>query len=207
MLKRSFINNFFSSYLCKVREAVAMEPAWRQQGRGRGRGQNGQADRPCLLQMERPDGQEQEGKTKVTTVPGPQCGEDLSWTEVSWLRVSWQLIGSLCATGELVQSKFEEIRQSNQAAAQRLVENYISSSSSDDDDDDDDHGDVDHKDEKRGKILVSTFTTYASQTGESCKNWNSSWWEHFLFLYIELTVSIRAAATRVLLDFPAWFQL
>lgn len=188
MLKRSFMNNFFLSYMCKGREAVAMEPAWRQQGRGRGRGQNGQGDRPCLLQMDRPDGQEQQGQTKVTTVPGPQCGEDLSWTAVSWPRVSWQLIGSLCATGELVQSKFEEIRKSDQAAAQRLVENYISSSSSDDDD----HGDVDHEDEKRGKILVSTFTTYASQTGESRKNWNSSSLEHFPFLYLERIVSIRA---------------
>lgn len=70
------MNNFFSSCICKVQEAVAMEPAWRQQGRGRGRGHNGQGDRPCLLQMERPDGQKQVGKTKGTTVPGLQCGEE-----------------------------------------------------------------------------------------------------------------------------------
>lgn len=64
-----------------------------------------------------------------------------------------------------VQSKFEEIRKSNQAAAQRLVETHISSSSSEDDDDDDD-GAGDHEDGKRGKILASTFTTYTDQTGE-----------------------------------------
>lgn len=62
-----------------------------------------------------------------------------------------------------VQSKFEEIRKSNQAAAQRLVESRISSSSSDDDDDD---GAGDHEEGKRGKILASTFTTYTDQTGE-----------------------------------------
>ncbi len=39
-------------------------------------------------------------------------------------------------------------------------------SSSEDEDDDDDDGAVDHKDGKRGKILASTFTTYADQTGE-----------------------------------------
>lgn len=71
----------------------------------------------------------------------------------------------LWLTGASVQSKFEEIRKSNQAAAQRLVESQISSSSSDDDDNDDD-GAVDHEDGKRGKILASTFTTYTNQTGE-----------------------------------------
>ncbi len=65
------------------------------------------------------------------------------------------------------QSKFEEIRKSNQAAAQRLVESRISSSSSDEDDDDNDAGAVDHEDGKRGKILASTFTTYTDQTGEA----------------------------------------
>lgn len=64
-----------------------------------------------------------------------------------------------------VPSRFEEIRKSNQAAAQRLVESRISSSSSDDEDKDED-GDVDRKDVKRGKILASTFTTYTDQTGE-----------------------------------------
>lgn len=63
-----------------------------------------------------------------------------------------------------VQSKFQEIRKSNQAAAQRLVESYIISSSSDDDDDDDGAGD--HEEGKRGKILALTFTSYTTQTGE-----------------------------------------
>lgn len=71
---------------------------------------------------------------------------------------------SLCVTGVSVQSKFEEIRKSNQAAAQRLVETRISSSSSEDDDDD--GGACDHEDGKRGKVLASTFTTYTNQTGE-----------------------------------------
>lgn len=65
-----------------------------------------------------------------------------------------------------VQSKFQEIRKSNQAAAQRLVESYIISSSSDDDDDDYDDGAGDHKEGKRGKILALTFTSYTTQTGE-----------------------------------------
>jgi len=62
-------------------------------------------------------------------------------------------------------SKFEEIRKSNQAAAQRLVESRVSASSSDEEEDDEE-AKVDHKDGKRGKILESTFTTYTNQTGE-----------------------------------------
>lgn len=66
-----------------------------------------------------------------------------------------------------VQSKFEEIRKSNQAAAKRLVESCISSSSDDDDDDDEEvEVKVANNDGKRGKILASTFTTYTDQTGE-----------------------------------------
>ncbi|XP_037614854.1 NF-X1-type zinc finger protein NFXL1 [Sebastes umbrosus] len=130
-----------------------MEPAWRQQGRGRGRSQEvqGERSRPQpQKERERPGvaavpggwGAGRGGKTKSATTPEPQHGAS-------------------------VQSKFEEIRKSNQAAAQRLVESRISSSSSDDDDDDDEDADVevDHKDGKRGKILASTFTTYTNQTG------------------------------------------
>lgn len=58
------------------------------------------------------------------------------------------------------QSKFDEIRKSNQAAAQRLAESQYSSSSSDDDDDDEVLG-------KQSRILESTLTTYSSQTGQS----------------------------------------
>ncbi|TNN77278.1 NF-X1-type zinc finger protein NFXL1 [Liparis tanakae] len=112
---------FFS--LPRVSEAVAMEPAWRQQGRGRGRGQEGPGERS------RPPQKEREG-------PG--------------------------APGR---SKFEEIRKSNQAAAQRLVESRVSSSSSDEEEEDDEEVKVDHKDGKRGKILESTFTSYTDQTG------------------------------------------
>ncbi|XP_078137877.1 NF-X1-type zinc finger protein NFXL1 [Centroberyx gerrardi] len=72
-----------------------------------------------------------------------------------------------------VQAKFEEIRKSNQAAAQRLVQSHLSSSSDDDDDEDEDNdddddgggGETEMKDGKRGKILASTFTTYTDQTG------------------------------------------
>ncbi|XP_027866316.1 NF-X1-type zinc finger protein NFXL1 isoform X2 [Xiphophorus couchianus] len=113
--------------------SVAMEPAWRQQGRGRGRGQEGQGERPCPLQKDRTGVPAGRG---VETNPGP-------------------------AKGESVQSKFEEIRRSNQAAALRLVESRVSSSSSDEDNDDDD----DDGDGQRGRILESTITSYTSQTG------------------------------------------
>uniref|UniRef100_A0A8C2ZV98 Nuclear transcription factor, X-box binding-like 1 n=1 Tax=Cyclopterus lumpus TaxID=8103 RepID=A0A8C2ZV98_CYCLU len=100
-----------------------MEPAWRQQGKGRGRSQESQGERS------RPPQKEREGP------------------------------------GASVRSKFDEIRKSNQAAAQRLVESRVSSSSSDEEDDEDEEVKVDHKDGKRGKILASTFTTYTDQTG------------------------------------------
>lgn len=74
-----------------------------------------------------------------------------------------------------VTSKFEEIRKSNQAAAQRLVESHVSSSSDEDDDYDDDDGDIDHKDGKTGKILASTFTTYTDQTGNSSTDLKMTW--------------------------------
>lgn len=71
--------------------------------------------------------------------------------------------------GVLVQSKFEEIRKSNQAAAQRLAERHVSSSSSSDDDEDNDE-DRDaagnRSNRKKERILASTFNTYADQTGE-----------------------------------------
>lgn len=75
--------------------------------------------------------------------------------------------------GESVQSKFEEIRRSNQAAALRLVESRVSSSSSDEDNDDDD----DDGDGQRGRILESTITSYTSQTGEpnSALSWTAVW--------------------------------
>lgn len=69
----------------------------------------------------------------------------------------------------LVQSKFEEIRKSNQAAAQRLAERHVSSSSSSDDDDDNEEpydAAGNRSNGKKERILVSTFNTYADQTGE-----------------------------------------
>lgn len=71
---------------------------------------------------------------------------------------------ALCfsCTGAIVQSKFEEIRKSNQATAKRLLESHLSSSS-----DDDNEVEMELKDGKRGKILESTFTTYTDQTGEA----------------------------------------
>ena len=118
-----------------------MEPAWRQQGRGRGRGQEapgGERSRPP--QKERPGAAAgRGGRTKPAAAPAP---------------------------GVSVQAKFEQIRKSNQAAAQRLVESRLSSSSDEDDEDDDDDVEVNHRDGKRGKILASTFTTYTDQTGE-----------------------------------------
>ncbi|MEQ2182953.1 hypothetical protein GOODEAATRI_027564 [Goodea atripinnis] len=66
------------------------------------------------------------------------------------------------AKEESVQSKFEAIRRSNQAAAKRLVDSHVSSSSSDEDNNEDNNEDGDRQ---RGKILESTFTSYTTQTG------------------------------------------
>lgn len=60
------------------------------------------------------------------------------------------------------QSKFDEIRKSNQAAVMRLAESKYSSSDEDDDDDDDES---EGRLGKHGKIVESTFTTYTNQTG------------------------------------------
>ncbi|KAF3698302.1 NF-X1-type zinc finger protein NFXL1 Ovarian zinc finger protein [Channa argus] len=129
----------------KDSEEVAMEPAWRQQGRGRGRGQQeGERSRPPQKERERP------GAAGGVWVSGQVAGTKTVASPKPPHAVS-------------VQSKFEEIRKSNQAAAQRLVENCISSSS--DEEEDEDEEDVDPKDGKRGKILASTFTTYTDQTG------------------------------------------
>lgn len=57
------------------------------------------------------------------------------------------------------QSKFEEIRKSNQAAAQRFAGSQFSSSDEDDEEVDEEQNG------KHGKIVASTFTTYTHQTG------------------------------------------
>ncbi|KAK1803743.1 hypothetical protein P4O66_020762, partial [Electrophorus voltai] len=125
---------------------ISMEPAWRQQGRGRGRGQSrGQtpsdvsACRPRTDNRGMREGQDR-GSSAVTMVPKAQSPPRQATSP---------------------QSRFDAIRRSNQAAAQRLAEKQYSSSSEDDDDADDDNAGL----VKRGRILESTFTTYASQTG------------------------------------------
>uniref|UniRef100_A0A673BKI4 Nuclear transcription factor, X-box binding-like 1 n=1 Tax=Sphaeramia orbicularis TaxID=375764 RepID=A0A673BKI4_9TELE len=127
-----------------------MEPAWRQQGRGRGRGQEGERSRPPMKERERP-GVGRGGRTRAGPGSGPGSGPAPG--ESTYMRPA--RLRDLS-----VQSKFEEIRKSNQAAAQRLVETRLSSSSSDEDEEDSNHGDG-----QRGRILESTFTTYTNQTG------------------------------------------
>ncbi|XP_077355994.1 NF-X1-type zinc finger protein NFXL1 [Festucalex cinctus] len=107
-----------------------MEPSWRPQGRGRGRKQ----DAPGERIRERPGSGVGRGGSAKTTVL-PDVRHDSSGP-----------------------AKFEEIRKSNQAAAQRLMERHTGSSEDDDDDDDDNE----HKD---ARVLESTFTAYASHTG------------------------------------------
>uniref|UniRef100_A0A3P9IQX2 Nuclear transcription factor, X-box binding-like 1 n=1 Tax=Oryzias latipes TaxID=8090 RepID=A0A3P9IQX2_ORYLA len=115
-----------------------MEPAWRQQGRGRGRGQNTQDERPRPSQREKAVPGRRGGGMR--TDPGPDLPQ-----------------------AGAVQSKFEEIRRSNQAAAKRLVEIHVSSSSSSSDEEENEDGN--QKEGQRGRILASTFTTYTDQTG------------------------------------------
>ncbi|RVE60906.1 hypothetical protein OJAV_G00186070 [Oryzias javanicus] len=118
-----------------------MEPAWRQQGRGRGRSQNSQEERPRPPQKEK-------------AVPGVGRGGRGPKADPS---------PDLPQAGA-VQSKFEEIRRSNQAAARRLVESQVGSSSSSSSDEDESE-DGSQKEGQRGRILASTFTTYTHQTG------------------------------------------
>uniref|UniRef100_A0A3Q2EBW0 Nuclear transcription factor, X-box binding-like 1 n=1 Tax=Cyprinodon variegatus TaxID=28743 RepID=A0A3Q2EBW0_CYPVA len=114
-----------------------MEPAWRQQGRGRGRGQDAAGERPRPQQKDRPGVSAGRG---VMRIPGWR--RSAGQNRVAYLTCP----SSLLAVGEAVQSKFEEIRRSNQAAAKRLVESHVSSSSSDEENDD-------AGDRQRGKVL------------------------------------------------------
>ncbi|KAK1889726.1 NF-X1-type zinc finger protein NFXL1 [Dissostichus eleginoides] len=101
-------------------EAVAMEPAWRQQGRGRGRGQEGDRPRPPEKERERPGvgggGRGGRGGGGGGGAGGGRGGGGGGGGKMK-----------NAATPEppqsaTVQSKFEEIKKANQAAAQRLVE-------------------------------------------------------------------------------------
>ncbi|KAI4890892.1 hypothetical protein NFI96_020729, partial [Prochilodus magdalenae] len=124
---------------------IFMEPAWRQQGRGRGRGQ-GRGPTPADLVPGRPQRAED----------GVRVGRGRGGSAVTTLPKTEPPPSKVLST----QSRFDEIRKSNQAAAQRLAEKQYSSSSDEDEDDDEDG-----RLGKRGRILQSTLTTYTNQTG------------------------------------------
>lgn len=94
------------------------------------------------------------GKSDIITSPGAGESDVIASSHLNFNSNTPVHISSPAASS---QSKFDEIRKSNQAAAQRLAENQYSSSS-DDDDEDEVLG-------KQGRILESTLTTYTSQTG------------------------------------------
>lgn len=94
--------------ICRVSEAVAMEPAWRQQGRGRGRSQEAQGERsrpPQQKEKERPGGAAagpwgagRGGRTKTAAAPEPQRGEDGRVLTCSWAsgdQTGWRLFVSV----------------------------------------------------------------------------------------------------------------
>ncbi|KAG1960505.1 NF-X1-type zinc finger protein NFXL1 [Pimephales promelas] len=91
---------------------------------------------PAWRQRGRGRGQ---GRGQVTCPPGPVRSE---------------------VRGVSSESRFEEIRKCDQAAAQRLATEPCSSSSDDEDDEDDDDG-------KRGRILQSAMSPYTSHTGDT----------------------------------------
>nr|XP_046185217.1 NF-X1-type zinc finger protein NFXL1-like [Oncorhynchus gorbuscha] len=165
-----------------------MDPAWRQRGRGRGQPQ-GQASRPQRERAAAPaaespktpsgvwagdgrgrggdgrgrggDGRGGDGRGRG----GDGRGKNTAPTQLQSVNRGKSMAAPSQHTASS-QSKFEEIRKSNQAAAQRLVQSQYSSSSDDDVDDlVDDGGKVEGKDGKRVKILSSTLTTYTDQTG------------------------------------------
>ncbi|KAL2079385.1 hypothetical protein ACEWY4_025129 [Coilia grayii] len=136
-----------------------MEPAWRQQGRGRGRGQ--------------PRGPPVGGGGEVATAGRPPQrdgkGDSGVWAGrgrgVSAVTAAPKTDHPTPQSRDVSsQSKFDEIRKSNQAAAMRLAESQYTSSS-EDDDDEDEEGQDEGRVGKHGKILESTFTTYTRQTG------------------------------------------
>uniref|UniRef100_A0A8K9URZ4 Nuclear transcription factor, X-box binding-like 1 n=1 Tax=Oncorhynchus mykiss TaxID=8022 RepID=A0A8K9URZ4_ONCMY len=147
-----------------------MDPAWRQRGRGRGQPQ-GQASRPQRERAAAPAAESPKTPSGVWAGDGRGRGGDgrgkNAPTQLQSVNRGKNMRESLClSVTASSQSKFEEIRKSNQAAAQRLVQSQYSSSSDDDVDDIvDDGGKVEGKDGKRGKILASTLTTYTDQTG------------------------------------------
>uniref|UniRef100_A0A6J0TA16 NF-X1-type zinc finger protein NFXL1 isoform X1 n=1 Tax=Pogona vitticeps TaxID=103695 RepID=A0A6J0TA16_9SAUR len=110
--------------------------AWRQAGRGRGRGgRNGAGGIPT---SSGPGGR---GRARGVGAVLPVAAPDRGASQ-----------GSELAS----QKKFNEIKKANQAAAKKLVEDQFSSSSEDDDEE---------IEGKHGKILDKTFVTYTKQTG------------------------------------------
>ncbi|XP_024000189.1 NF-X1-type zinc finger protein NFXL1 [Salvelinus sp. IW2-2015] len=161
-----------------------MDPAWRQQGRGRGRGQpQGQTSRPQRERAAGPAAESPKAPSGVWAGDGRGRGGDgrgrggdgrggdgrgkNTTAQLQPVNRGKNMVAPSQHTASS-QSKFEEIRKSNQAAAQRLAQSQYSSSSDDDVDDIvDDGGKVQGKDGKRGQILASTLTTYTDQTGET----------------------------------------
>uniref|UniRef100_A0A3Q2YKF6 Uncharacterized protein n=1 Tax=Hippocampus comes TaxID=109280 RepID=A0A3Q2YKF6_HIPCM len=124
-----------------------MEPAWRPQGRGRGR----KSEAPAERVREKPGSGA--GRGGSGTGRGGS-GTGRGGNAKTMLLLFWR-------TGASGPAKFEEIRKSNQAAAQRLMERHTNCSSSSEEEDDDD----DDKEHKDARVLQSTFITYASHTG------------------------------------------
>ncbi|XP_014353942.2 NF-X1-type zinc finger protein NFXL1 [Latimeria chalumnae] len=133
-----------------------MEPAWRQTGKGRGRGRSGGgiSEAPTLV-----SGLGATGASRASASAGSRGGNYKPGRSrgSSFLSVNNTTVveSKVAIPNELLsQKKFEEIKKANQAAAQKLVEEYNTSSSEDED-----------VDGKQGEILTSTFTTYTDQTG------------------------------------------
>uniref|UniRef100_A0A8C4X3S7 Nuclear transcription factor, X-box binding like 1 n=1 Tax=Erpetoichthys calabaricus TaxID=27687 RepID=A0A8C4X3S7_ERPCA len=123
-----------------------MEPAWRQAGRGRGRGRAVGGDTRPSSDNRAPGARKQPG---TSTGQAEQYG-----------RVADSASGALPDVKRVheSQNRFSEIHKANQVVAQKLTADQNFSSSSEDEWEEENIG-------KHGKILVSTFTTYTDQAG------------------------------------------
>ncbi|XP_037397326.1 NF-X1-type zinc finger protein NFXL1 [Pygocentrus nattereri] len=127
-----------------------MEPAWRQQGRGRGRGQTRTQTPGDLLP----------GRSQIEE-DGVRVGRGRGGSAVTTLPKAEPPPSNVLSS----QSRFDEIRKSNQAAAQRLAEKPCSSSSEEEEEEEDDDDVEDGRLGKRGTILQSTLTAYTNHMG------------------------------------------
>ncbi|XP_028824270.1 NF-X1-type zinc finger protein NFXL1-like [Denticeps clupeoides] len=127
-----------------------MEPAWRQQGRGRARGQG------------RVHGAAVGSLTPREGGAGAAAGSGRARSRAAATTGKKDELPLAQSKGLSSQSKFDEIRRSDQAAALRLAEKQFSFSSSEEEEEEDDDND---NMGKRGMILESTFTSYTRQTG------------------------------------------